>query len=148
MKSTLIIIVTSLLANPLAFADETEYVIKYRKAVMKAIGGHTSAAGQLVRGKVSMDGDLQKHATALAALNTDLPRLFPEGSDFGETSAKENIWDEWAEFKKASTETANATRSLAEAVESGDSAAIGAAYKAVGKSCKGCHKKYRQKDDE
>ena len=142
-------IITALLvaAAPAALAENPEDFIKYRQAMMKAIGGHTGAASQIVRGKVNPEGALQMHANALAELSKDISSLFPEGSDFGETKAKEEIWSDWAKFEKAADETRTATTVFAEAVTSGDADKIGAAFKGVGDSCKGCHKDFRQKDD-
>ena len=128
-------------------AEEPENYIKYRQAMMKAIAGHTSAASQIVRGKVAPDGDLVIHASALAELSRNIPRLFPEGSDFGETGAKDAVWEDWAGFEKAAEAARTATADFAAAAAGGDPRQIANAFKAVGKSCKGCHKDFRQKDE-
>lgn len=128
-------------------AVEPENYIKYRQAMMKAIAGHTGASSQIVRGKIDAGDDLAMHAQALAKLNRDLARLFPEGSDFGETKAKEAVWEDWDKFEQASKTASEATAAFAEAVGTGDREKIAAAFKEVGKSCKGCHKDFRQKDD-
>lgn len=130
-----------------AHAAEPEDYIKYRQAVMTAIGGHNGAASQIVRGKVSPPGALAMHADALAALSTDLASLFPEGSDFGETRAKAEIWSDRPAFEKAAADAKNATAAFAAAVGSGDAERIAAAYKDMGETCKGCHKEFREKDD-
>jgi cytochrome c556 len=130
-----------------ANAAEPENYIKYRQLVMKAIGGHMGASTQIVRGKVSPEGDLAMHATALAQLTSNLTRLFPEGSDFGETEAKPEIWDNWDKFEQAAGKAKQATAAFAEAVASGDAATIKATHQDVGKACKGCHEDFRQKDD-
>jgi len=130
-----------------AQAEEPENYIKYRQAVMKAIGGHTGAASQIVRGKVSQQADLVMHAEALAGLSAHITRLFPEGSDFGETKAKEEIWSQWDKFEQAADEAKKATAAFAAATAGGDAEQIAGAFKDVGKSCKGCHKDFRVKDD-
>ena len=142
-------IITALLvaAAPAALAENPGDFIKYRQAMMKAIGGHTGATSQIVRGKVNPEGALQMHANALAELSKDLTSLVPEGSDFGETKAKEGIWSDWAKFEKAADDAKSATAAFAEAVTGGDAEKISTAFKSVGDSCKGCHKEFRQKDD-
>lgn len=130
-----------------AGASEPENYIKYRQAVMKAIGGHMGASGLIARGKVAENAALAVHAKALASLNADLTRLFPEGSDFGETKAKAEIWEEWAKFEQAANAARDATAAFAAAVDGGDAGKIAAARKDVGESCKGCHEDFRQKDD-
>lgn len=148
MKKQYALIMTALLAGASGVqAEEPENYIKYRQAMMAAIGGHNGAATQIVRGRVDPEGDLVMHANALAALSSNLPRLFPEGSDFGETRAKEEIWSQWDKFEQAANDTKTATAAFSEAVASGDSDRIAAAFRDVGESCKGCHKDFRQKDD-
>lgn len=148
MRRPVVLLSLGLMLGPCAaLASEPENYIKYRKAMMKAIGGHMSASSQILRGKVSADGDLEMHAASLAALTARLPRLFPDGSDFGETQAKEEIWENWDKFEQAAAASRDATARFAEAAGSGDLAAARTAQKAVGKSCKGCHKDFRQKDE-
>jgi len=147
MNKTTVIAVTLIAAAAAAQAEEPEDYIKYRQAVMEAIGGHSGAASQIVRGKVSPPGALAMHADALAALNADLASLFPAGSDFGETRAKAEIWDNWTAFEKAAGDAKSATAAFAAAVAGGDADTIAAAYRDVGEACKGCHKEFREKDD-
>jgi cytochrome c556 len=137
---------TILTAGP-ALAEAPENYIKYRQAVMSAIGGHMSASSQIVRGRVAPDGALAMHADALARLNADLAPLFPEGSDFGETKARESIWEDWQGFMDKADAARDATAAFAEAVASGDADSIQAAHRDVGRSCKGCHEDFRIKDD-
>jgi cytochrome c556 len=127
-------------------AEEPENYIKYRQLMMKAIGGHMGAASQILRGLVAPEGDLQVHAQSLAALTTNIPRLFPEGSDFGETEALPAIWDDRAKFEEAAEAAKTATSAFAEAVAGGDMETIAAAHREVGKSCKGCHESFRKED--
>jgi cytochrome c556 len=128
-------------------ADAPENYIDYRQAVMKAIGGHMGASSQILRGRVAPEGALQVHADALAALNADLLRLFPEGSDFGETKARAEVWGDRDAFAKVATEAREATAAFAAAVAGGDPASIGETHKAVSDSCKACHQDFRVKDD-
>ena len=148
MKNGIALMIAALLASTTsAQAEEPENYIKYRQAMMTAIGGHNGAATQIMRGKVDPEGDLVMHANALAALSSDIPGLFPEGSDFGETKAKDEIWSQWDKFEQAANEAKMATAAFSEAVSSGDADRIAKTFKDVGDSCKGCHKEFRQKDD-
>ena len=149
MKKLLVLALITLIGTPTAvLSDDAENYIQYRQAIMKAIGGHMGATSQLLRGRVSPQGDhLAMHTSALAALNSDLTQLFPEGSDFGETEAKGEIWDQWDQFEKAANETKAATAKLAEAVAGGDRSEITSAHRAVGRTCKGCHEDFREKND-
>ncbi len=128
-----------------AWAADPEEVIKYRQAAMKALGGHTTAMSQIVRGKVPFNGQLEGHAQAAASLTQDIPAMFPAGSDFGESDARPEVWKKRAEFEKVAGDSSKAAGALAAAVRSGDSAAAGKAFDGFAQTCKGCHQGFREK---
>jgi cytochrome c556 len=132
---------------PLAlYAAEPEDVIKYRRNVMKAIGGHTSAAGAIVQGKVGYQAHLTEHARALQAMTRDIPGLFPKDSDFGDTNAKDAVWSKRADFEKAATEAKERVEIFAMAVKGGNPMLIEGSFKNVGEACKACHKDFRKEE--
>lgn len=135
------------LLAPLALsAAEPEDIIKYRQNVMKAVGGHTSAAGAIVQGKVGYKADLADHARALQALTRDIPALFPKDSDFGETKAKDEVWSKRTEFEKAAKNVKTKVETFAKAVQGGKQDAIVASFKDMGEGCKACHKDFRKEE--
>jgi len=125
-------------------AAEPEDIIKYRKNIMKAIGGHTSAAAAIVQGKVNYKTHLAEHAHALQSLTTDIPALFPKDSDFGKTNAKDAVWSKRADFEKAAGNAKKSIQAFAQAVQAGKQDAIQTSFKEVGESCKACHKDFRR----
>lgn len=127
-------------------AAEPEDIIKYRQNVMKAVGAHTGAAISLIRGKVGFSIDLEYHVTAIANALTDIPKLFPEDSDFGETRAKDGVWSNRGRFETLSREAASAAQNLLAAVRSGDRGAMGKGFRDLGQACKNCHKKFKSRD--
>lgn len=137
----------ALLAPSVVSAAEPEDIIKYRQNIMKAVGGHASAAGAIVEGKVNYKSDLAEHARALRALTRDIPALFPKDSDFGETKARDEVWSKRADFEKAAKNTKTKVEAFAKAAQGGNQQAIAASFKDVGESCKACHKDFRKKDD-
>lgn len=148
-RSLTIAVLTAVLAGaPLAGgATESEEIIKYRQKAMDALGGHMGAMAQIMRGKVDFRGHMAAHAEGVAGVAGHVTAMFPEGSDFGDTKAKMAVWDEWEKFEQAAKESKQAADDLVAAVGSGDDAAVGEAFKALGETCKGCHKDFRQKDD-
>jgi len=128
-------------ASVSAHADEASD-IKYRQTIMKSIGGTMGGMGAIVKGKAS-----QKHAVALShamwRLSQTVKDIFPEGSDFGETRAKPEIWQKPTEFKTAISAFEKAAMTISKVSHSGDSVAFTQAFKALGKSCGGCHKPFR-----
>lgn len=133
---------------PLALhAAEPEDIIKYRQNMMKAIGGHTGAAGAIIQGKVDYKNQLADHARALQALTSDIPALFPKDSDFGETKAKDGVWSNRTVFEKTAKDAKAKVAAFAKAVQGGNQQAIVASYKEMGEGCKSCHKDFRKKEE-
>ncbi|MDO8705688.1 MAG: cytochrome c [Sulfuricaulis sp.] len=128
-------------------AAEPEDIIKYRQNIMKAIGGHTAAAGSIVQGKVDYKNQLADHARALQALIGDIPGLFPKDSDFGDTKAQDVVWSNRVEFEKRAKDSKTKVDLFAKALQGGNQQTIGASFKAVGESCKACHKDFRKKEE-
>lgn len=126
-----------------AFASEND--IKYRQSVMKAVGGHTAAAAAILKNEVPHKSDLKAHARGLAELARIAGHVFPEGSDFGETSAKADIWKKPAEFKKSLTAFQTQAAAFAQVAEGSDSKAVAGAFGALTKTCKDCHDTFREK---
>jgi cytochrome c556 len=64
-----------------------------------------------------------------------------------ETAAKPLIWKQPAEFKAGQAALSEQAAKLAKVAAGNDTAAIKAQSQALGKTCKGCHDKYREEDD-
>ena len=128
----------SALAAP-SYANED--AIKYRKGVMKAVGGTMGSLAAIVKGKAPMS-----HAPALADTMAKLSSIsgdiFPAGSGGINTEAKDNIWTEKEKFAAAVKGFQTAAMNISKA--SGDKEALGAAFKALGGSCGACHKPFRK----
>ncbi len=132
------------LAVPGYAQSDPEDMIKYRKSFMKTLGGHVSAAALIMRGKVDYMPHLLDHARALAAAGPHLHDVFPEDSERGDTDALPAVWERPQAFKQAVDETDQAASAFLDAVESGDQDQMGARFKALGRSCKGCHVDFRK----
>ena len=136
------------LASQARAVDEPENVIKYRQAVMKAIGGHTGAIVGVVKGEVSYVGHVAAHARGIHAMSKLLVGLFPEGTsqfEFANTRALPAIWDDFSKFEAAAKAMEVESAKMVEVAEGGDLAAIGGQLQNLGKACGGCHKPFRQK---
>jgi cytochrome c556 len=130
-----------------AFADTTsEDAADYRSAVMTSLRGHVGAASMIARGLVDY-GDIVGHARGLASSAMELDHLFPKGSNVGESEALPVIWEKPEEFAAAVEKLQTATSAFVAAAESGDKEAIGAAFRNVGMSCRGCHDEFRVAHD-
>lgn len=129
-----------ILIVPPASADgEAEY--KYREGVMKAIGGHMSSIGAILRGQVHSE-NLALHAESMAKLAAIASNLFPEGSDVGKSEALPAIWEKPDEFERAMDDFVNAANGFAGAATSGSG--VPQALRRLGGTCKGCHDDFRE----
>ncbi|MBT3358982.1 MAG: cytochrome c [Rhodospirillales bacterium] len=141
-KFVFLALLATFLAAP-AMADEA--AIKYRQAVMKALGGHMGSVAAIVKGKVPHSGHLADHGAAIAAIGNMTADLFPKESSMGKTGALPAIWEKPDDFAKAVGAFKDASQKFAMAAKGGDMGAVGAALGALGGSCGGCHKPFRQK---
>jgi len=147
MKKVTLFIICLLGASVVYAQDfEAQGIIKYRQAVMTSIKGHNLAIKQVVTGKFPDNGQIPRHVNALGDLFAELDSLFPEGSDFGKTNAKDEIWENPQKFATTIKKARAAYQNLKTVAKSGDHKAVGKALKAFGKdSCGLCHKSFKKK---
>ncbi len=118
----------------------------YRQTIMHALGAHASAISMHLRDLVGDHDFLGEHARSLANTAAELDHLFPAGSNVDDSEALPSIWEKPQEFARAVAKAKDATAALAEIASSGDRDAIGAAFREVGASCRGCHDNFREDD--
>ena len=137
-------------AVPASAADEPSNLIKYRKAMMTAIGGHMGALGAMAKGEVSFTDEAILHARAINDMSQSLLRLFPEGSGYEvdkKTNALPAVWERWADFESAVKALQDESAQMVTVAESGDDAAFREQVGALGRDgCSNCHDDFRYKE--
>ena len=135
---------------PASAVDEPSNLIKYRKAMMTAIGGHMGALGAMAKGEVSFTDEAALHARAINEMSQNLLRLFPEGSGYEadkKTNALPAVWERWADFESAAKSLQEESSKMVTVAESGDAAAFGQQVGALGRNgCSNCHDAFRYKE--
>jgi cytochrome c556 len=119
-------------------------VIKQRQDNRK----ETAATMRSIKGVIDAKGDVKAvvaSAAKLKQLENAFDKMFPPGSDKGDTKALPAIWTDQAGFMAASKNADAAYDKLAVAAGSGDLAAVTAAFGDTGKACGACHDKFRAK---
>ena len=119
-------------------------VIKQRQENRKATGPEMRA----IKAVVDAKGDAKEilpHVAKLKELEAAFIKMFPAGSDTGDTKALPTVWSDMPGFIAADKGANDAYDKLAVAAGSGDMAAITAAWGDVGKACGACHTKFRAK---
>jgi len=129
----------------IAFADEPDDIIAYRQNIMKSLTTNSKMIKAILNKKVSHQ-HLPELTAQLSSVAVMLNGNFPEGSDFGETDAKEDIWENKSDFNSKIKDLEKVTKQLSIAVqEQATNKVLLERYISIGKSCKACHKKYREK---
>jgi cytochrome c556 len=126
-----------------------QQIVDDRIAGMKKLGGHVKAASE-----AGIDAAKSKPALAEAIKFAEsIPTLFPKGTGIGDAGvtksrALQEIWAKPADFKAAAEALVAALKAADAAVDSGDAAKIGPAFKGIGKGCGGCHTQFRGPETE
>ncbi len=115
-------------------------VVEDRKANFKASNLSMRMMGAAI-GADDFD-TITTEAAKIAAWAEAMPDYFPEGSGAG-TSARAEIWTDFAGFKDAAEGHYNAAQDLITVAAKKDSASTGDALKALGATCKACHQKFK-----
>jgi len=126
-----------------AVASEAD--VKFRKANMEVIGGHMHSIVPIVKGEVPHKAQLKAHALGIVAAGKMAPAAFKAEAMEGETTATKDIWANWDKFEGGMNTMTERAQALADAADTDDMAAIGAAVQELGKTCKGCHDNFREK---
>ncbi len=149
MRKTLVLAVIGALAAGAMVGGATIAMaqgdpIAERKENRKQAGAAMRAIKGIIDAKGPTAGAVEQ-AAKLKTLEAAFVKLFPAGSDKGDTKALPAIWTDMAGFQAASKASDVAYDKLAVAAGSGDQAALAAAFADVGKTCGACHDKYRAK---
>lgn len=140
--------VTTVILGSSVGAHAGEDAIKYRKAVMSAVGAHMGAISAILKTGAGDMKDIPVHADAMAGLANMTGHIFPKDSGpmDGETAAKADVWEKPDDFNKVVMAFVAEAEKLAVVAKTGDKAAIGAQLGALGKNaCKACHDGYKEK---
>lgn len=116
-------------------------VVSQRKAGFK-----TNAASMKAIASAIGVGDYQtviNEAKTISSWAHKIPGYFPEGSRFGDTKARVEIWANFDDFTALSKANETAANKLVTAAKSGDPGAMMASLKNLGSSCKACHRSYK-----
>ena len=137
-------------AVPAAMADgHLEKAVKSRKALMVMYSWNLGQVGAMAKGAVEYNAEAAQMAAdrlvQLAAMSDGA--LWPQGTDStampGKTRAKAEAWTTWPKIAENQKAFATAAADLAAAAGQGLDA-LRPAVGAVGKTCGGCHKPYRE----
>lgn len=122
--------------------------VKDREQVMKSLGASMATVGKFLKGEGGTSEDVLKAAMTIAEASKRDPKvIFPVGTavGVGESAAKPELWENFAEATRRWHAVEPAALRLAEVAPSGDKALIGQAMQGVGQACSNCHEDFRVK---
>lgn len=145
MKKVLIAAAMAACISGTAFADANND-IKYRQNAMKAVGSQMGSIVAILKGEVDNKAALAEHAALMGAA-TSTAITIPafknntDGKGDRKTTSTGAIWTDWAKFEQGlkDMEAAGKAAAAAGANISFDH------VKALGATCKSCHKAFREK---
>jgi cytochrome c556 len=123
-----------------------DVLVKQRQAAMTLQGKYFGPLGGMAQGRVPFNAEVvARNAGYLEALSK-MPWDGFDASTSGEkTKALPAVFSDAAGFKAAGENLQGAVTKLVAAAKGGNEAAIKAAIGDVGKTCGGCHEKFREK---
>ena len=124
--------------------DSSENVIKYRQYVMTAMSNHFKALKFLATGRISQPDQWLPHARSMVDMANMIESAFPPESDFGDTEAKEEIWENKGDFNQKALKLIKVSETMVRLIEANERDKALAQVKVISNTCKACHKKYRE----
>ena len=123
-----------------------EVLVKQRQAAMTLQGKYFGPLGAMAQGKAPYDAAVVARNAGYLEVLTKLPwDGFAASTQDLKSAALPEVWKDGAGFKAAQDKLQDEVGKLVAATKGGNEAAIKAQLGAVGKSCGGCHEKFRQK---
>ena len=122
-----------------------EQAIKHRKAAFTLMATYVNRMVQTVDGHRPFDAKLMAQDARTVELLSKLPwEGFVEGSERGDTRAKDDIWFEEDKFKRYANDLQAKTAVVTVAAESSDLNRFKAAVGQMRDVCNTCHKAFRK----
>ena len=147
VMSFVLLLALPLWANEGHADDGIEQAVEYRQSIMGVIGWNFKHMAGMMKGKIPYDQKaFAAHARELAtAADHNILSGFPEDSDDSdETAAKAEIWMSWDDFEEKLKALRVEAKALDAVAAKGDKEAISQQFGKTGKTCKACHKEYKE----
>jgi len=120
-------------------------VVKLRMKAMTKLERRLRPVREMARGKRPHDAEiLRERALHTIDVAGKIPSLFPKGSHRPPSAAKPDVWSDWPGFLRGADDLEAAARRLLKA----DARSLPAAYEAVERACRDCHRNYRVDREE
>jgi cytochrome c556 len=127
-----------------------EDAIKFRQSAYATMAWSMSRIKANVKGTYDKDEVIKAANVIQAIANSNMGTLFAPGTDKGrgwvETEVKSELFTDKEGVKKVAIAFNKEANEMAKVAATGDAAAVKAQLGKLGKTCKGCHEKFREDD--
>lgn len=132
-----------------AQADTPENAaFNFRDGLMKAIAWKVGKLRGMAQGEIPVDEAFaKKSAHDVAVLAGMIPEGFIPNSIVQGSAATPEIWMNFPDFTMKAADLENAAKALADAADANGFEAAKGMVDAVGKTCGGCHRPYRKRQE-
>jgi len=125
--------------------DPMKDAIKARQSAFTLMAANFGPMGAMAKGKMPFNKDeFAKRAANLEMLSRMPWEFFVPGSDKGRTESKSDVWSKPDEFKAKAEDFEKAAAELAVVSKEGDKEATIAQFRKTAKTCKACHKQFKE----
>lgn len=126
-------------------------IVLQRMQAMSDMQDNAKALALMFKGKAPLNAKKIRHAAQVFEDHgAKIPDQFPDTTysrTGGKTEALPAIWSESKKFREMTDEFVRRAKALREVAESSDDrSAWRRAFTSVGKSCRGCHKRFKEQD--
>lgn len=125
---------------------DSKDVIAFRNYLMENIGDNAKELNDKI--KVGKIKEAKVNAQAIALHATRVTEFFPKGSTSETSRAKDEIWQKWDDFVKASDEFRVNVDALGAATADNNADEAKTQLKKVFADCKSCHTNFRKPDKD
>ena len=137
----------SVAAREAAMNDKhAEAATTYRQSLFQLVRSNMAPLGGMAKGAIPFDQDViatnAMRLEQLADMMSDYLVVDTRKFDV-DTEAKDEIWENWADFEGKIANLKSAAENLSSVAEAGDESKYRAAIGQVGGACKGCHDDYK-----
>ncbi len=112
---------------------------------MKTISMHYKSLKLLSAGRITQPEQWLPQAQGLNNMAKMISTAYPDESDFGDTDAKESIWENKTDFNEKADALVKFSKQLVSVIEQGKQEQALEILREVSQTCKNCHKNYREK---
>ncbi len=125
--------------------DPKEQAVKARKAAFTLMAANVGPMGAMAKGKKPFNQEeFAKRAANLEVLSNMPWEFFIPESNVGKSESKPEVWTKPEEFKKIAEKFQQEVAKLVQSSKGGDQKAMFEQFGTTAKSCKSCHKKFKE----